>query len=230
MARSAWPSGQLGWATLRGHRGNAVRALGIAAVLWMAFSPLAARSEPAGDDGSSRPRPAVLARGLAAYHRVEQAGLVRNELLTIIDYALPSSQRRLWVIDPASQRVLRREYVAHGRGSSPEGDPDHAVRFGNDEGSHRSSLGTFLTGTVYPGEHGLSLELVGLDSGLNDHAVLRRIVMHPAAYASADFRAKSGGRLGRSWGCPALDPAVARSLIDRIEDGSVVFADFGQGG
>jgi len=196
----------------------------------MAILPLAALGEPAAESASP-PRADVLARALVAYHRVEQAGLVHNELLTVIDYTLPSSQRRLWVIEPASQRVLLHEYVAHGRGSAREDDPDRAVRFGNDEGSHRSSLGTFVTGAVYTGEHGLSLELVGLDPGINDRALERRLVMHAADYASADFRAHSGGRLGRSWGCPALDPAVARSVIDRIEDGSVVYADFGdQGG
>jgi len=196
----------------------------------IAVVPLAARSEPAAER-ASLPRADVLARALAAYHRVEHAGLVHNELLTVIDYTLPSSQRRLWVIEPASLRVLLHEYVAHGRGSARQDDPDRAVRFGNDEGSHRSSLGTFVTGAVYAGEHGLSLELVGLDPGVNDRALERRLVMHAADYAGADFRARSGGRLGRSWGCPALDPAVARSVIDRIEDGSVLYADFaGQGG
>jgi len=188
---------------------------------------LGSRAEAAGP----LPRAEVLERGLAAYARLEAEGRIRNPVLSLIDYGLPSSERRLWVIEPASQRVLLHEYVAHGRGSAREDDPDRAVRFGNDEGSHRSSLGTFLTGGVYMGEHGLSLELVGLDAGVNDRALERRLVMHAADYASADFRAHSGGRLGRSWGCPALDPAIARSVIDRIEDGSVLYADFGgQGG
>ena len=207
-----------------------MRAALVGAATVIAFLPLTARSEPVADR-TSQPRAELLARAMAAYHRVEQTGLVHNELLTVIDYTLPSSQRRLWVIDPISQRILRNEFVAHGRGSARDDDPDRAVRFGNDEGSHRSSLGTFVTGGAYTGEHGLSLELVGLDPGVNDHAAERHIVMHAAAYASADFRARSGGRLGRSWGCPVLDPAVARAVIDRIEDGSVLFADFGsQGG
>ena len=191
--------------------------------LGIAVLPLAALGDPAAE-GASPPRTAVLARALAAYHRVEQAGRVHNALLTVIDYTLPSSQRRLWVIEPASQRVLLHEYVAHGRGSAREDDPDRAVRFGNDEGSHRSSLGTFLTGGVYMGEHGLSLELVGLDAGVNDRALERRLVMHAADYASADFRAHSGGRLGRSWGCPALDRRVSGTIINRIKGGSAVFA------
>ena len=88
----------------------------------------------------------------------------------------------------------------------------------------RSSLGTFLTGATYTGKHGTSLELIGLDPGVNDKAMERRIVMHPAAYVSAGFRAARGGRVGRSWGCPALDPAVAPAIIDCIRNGSLLYA------
>jgi len=177
----------------------------------------------------SRLRPAVLERALHAFARLEAAGRVRNRLLTVIDYALPSSQRRLWVLEPGSLKVLFHEFVAHGKGSSPAWDPDRAVRFGNQMGSFRSSLGTFLTGDAYSGEHGYSLRLEGLDPGLNDLAAQRAIVIHPADYVTTAFRARSGGRLGRSWGCPALDPVVAPAIIDRIQAGSVVYAT-GPGG
>jgi L,D-transpeptidase catalytic domain len=165
----------------------------------------------------------LLEPALAAFRRVERAGLVRTRLLTLIDYARPSSQRRLWVIDPDHLRVLTHEFVAHGRGSAAPEDPDRAVRFGNQPESHRSSLGTFLTGDTYQGKHGHSLKLIGLDRGVNDLAEERRIVIHSADYVSAAFRAQSGGRVGRSWGCPAIDPAVGAGIIDRIQDGSVVY-------
>ena len=32
------------------------------------------------------------------------------------------------------------------------------------------------------------------------------------------------GRLGRSWGCPALDRSVTGRIIDRIKGGTAVFA------
>jgi hypothetical protein len=169
-------------------------------------------------------RPLVLERALRAFARLEASGRVRNRLLTVIDYALPSSQRRLWVLEPRSLKVLFHEFVAHGKGSSPVEDPDRAVRFGNQIGSYRSSLGTFLTGEAYSGQHGYSLRLEGLDPGVNDLAAERAIVIHPAAYVTREFRARSGGRLGRSWGCPALDPAVAPAIIDRIQAGSVIYA------
>ena len=169
------------------------------------------------------PRPDLLDAALAAYHRVEATGLLQNQLLTIIDYSLPSTARRLWVMDAPRRRVLFHEFVAHGSGSAAEEQPEWAVQFGNEPESRRSSLGTFLTGETYTGTHGHSLELIGLDPGLNDRAFERRIVMHPAPYVSATYRALKAGRVGRSWGCPALDPAVAASVIDRIQEGSVVY-------
>jgi len=176
-----------------------------------------------------RLRPLVLEHALHAFQKLEAAGRVRNRLLTVIDYALPSSQRRLWVLEPGSLTILFHEFVAHGKGSAPDAEPDRAVRFGNQIGSFQSSLGTFLTGEAYSGEHGYSLRLEGLDPGVNDRAAERAIVIHPADYVTRAFRARSGGRLGRSWGCPALDPAVAPAIIDRIQAGSVVYAS-GPGG
>lgn len=177
----------------------------------------------AGFDDGGMPRRELLDHALAAYRRVESAGLLHTKLLTVIDYSLPSWDRRLWVLDPVRLRVLFHEFVAHGRGSATEDQPDYAVRFGNEPSSLRSSLGTFLTGSTYTGKHGHSLELIGLEPGVNDKALERRIVMHPADYVSAKFRATKGGRVGRSWGCPALDPVVAPALIDRIQDGSIVY-------
>lgn len=184
---------------------------------------LTPRGAGAAGADSTLPRADLLNRALAVFHRLEVAGRVHNRALTVIDYSLPSSQRRLWVIDPQRVAVLYHEFVSHGRGSTSDEDPDRAVRFGNEPESHRSSLGTFLTGNPYSGKHGHSLELVGLEPGVNDRAEERRIVIHPADYVSAAFRAQSGGRVGRSFGCPALDPAVAPAIIDRIQSGSVVY-------
>jgi len=198
-----------------------VLATALAVVFSLGLGPSAASAGTQGD--AAFPRRDLLELALAAYRRVQDAGLLHTRVLTVIDYSLPSSQRRLWVIDPDRLRVLFHDFVAHGRGSATEEDPDRAVQFGNDPESHRSSLGAFLTGETYTGKHGHSLELIGLEPGVNDRAVERRIVIHPADYVSASFRAQRGGRVGRSWGCPALDPAVAPAIIDRIQDGSVVF-------
>ena len=164
-------------------------------------------------------RPEVLRSALGAYARARKEGMSRRPLLTVIDYSLPSSQRRFWVLDVATGRVLMRELVAHGR----ESGGDLAERFSNRPGSFQSSVGTFVTGDVYRGRHGRSLRLRGLDRGLNDQAEARAIVIHGADYVSDDFVRKMG-RLGRSEGCPALRPAAARRVIDLIRDGTVVYA------
>ena len=65
--------------------------------------------------------------------------------------------------------------------------------------------------------------LSGLEPGVNDLAMERRIVMHGAAYVSPRTVSMLG-RLGRSWGCPALPTGVHRRVIDLIKGGSAVFA------
>lgn len=139
--------------------------------------------------------------------------------LTLIDYSRPSTEPRLWVIDPRTGTVQFSELVAHGRASG-----EHLARsFSNRDGSRQSSLGLFRTAETYQGRHGYSLRLDGLEPGVNDRARSRAIVMHGADYATPEFSARFG-RLGRSWGCPALDPAVHREVIDTIRGGNALFA------
>ncbi|HYU34334.1 MAG TPA: murein L,D-transpeptidase catalytic domain family protein [Thermoanaerobaculia bacterium] len=175
-----------------------------------------------GADGLS---PKVLAMALDAVACAKARGVSgRNDVLTVIDYSLPSTQPRLWVLDLAKGEVLFHELVAHGRGS---GD-NYATRFSNDMNSHQTSLGLFLTGGTYQGGNGYSLKLKGLDKGVNDFAEERAIVMHGAWYVSAE-QARSQGRLGRSWGCPALSEASAPKVITAIKGGSFVFSYAGTG-
>jgi hypothetical protein len=188
-----------------------------------ALLALLAAGASAAEPRDAAPRATLVNGGLSAYTAVRAEGRIQNPVLTLIDYALPSSQRRLWVIEPDSQRVLFHEYVAHGRGSADPERPERAVRFGNESGSFRSSLGAFLTGESYQGMHGHSLRLVGLEPGRNDRAEQRRIVIHPAEYVGRAFRLEHG-RLGRSFGCPALDPAVSTRVIERIRSGSLLYA------
>ena len=149
-----------------------------------------------------------------------QSGAVSDpSTLTVIDYSKSSAAKRLWVFDLRSHALLHEELVAHGKGS---GD-SFATAFSNDPESHQSSLGLFETKDTYSGKNGYSLRLKGLDAGFNDKALARAIVMHGAPYVSEEF-AKSLGRLGRSWGCPALRKAVAHKIIDRIRGNGLLFA------
>jgi L,D-transpeptidase catalytic domain len=162
----------------------------------------------------------VLRLALNAAACAREAGTVtKDRLLTVIDYSRASTEPRLWVLDLASERVLFEELVAHGQGSGE----NYARRFSNLEGSHQTSLGLFRTADTYVGANGYSLRLDGLEPGVNDRARDRAIVMHGAPYV-ADASVRALGRLGRSHGCPALRPAVARTLIDTIKEGSLVFA------
>jgi hypothetical protein len=162
----------------------------------------------------------VLRLALSAAECARQSGTVPDvDLLTVIDYSKASTEPRLWVLDIDSGSVLFEELVAHGRGS---GD-NYATRFSNEQDSHQTSLGLFRTADVYVGSNGYSLRLDGLEGGVNDRARERAIVIHGAPYVN-EATARALGRLGRSWGCPALPLSVARTIIDTIKGGSLVFA------
>jgi hypothetical protein len=164
--------------------------------------------------------PDVLKLALAAVRCAQADGVgTKAQRLAVIDYSRSSLQPRLWVFDLASHRLLYRELVAHGQGSG--GDvPTH---FSNDDESHASSLGLFVTRDAYTGHNGYSLRMDGLEHGINDAAMARAIVIHGAAYVNAES-GRQQGRLGRSWGCPALRSAVAGPIIDVMKDGQFVFA------
>ena len=165
-------------------------------------------------------RAEVLKLALTAAKEAEQKGLVtRDDLLTVIDYSLPLLQPRLFVFDLTSRKLLFRELVAHGRNSGG----DVASQFSNEPGSLESSLGLFVTADTYEGHNGYSLRLRGLEKGINDLAWDRSIVMHGAQYVSREA-IRALGRLGRSWGCPAVSMSVAHKIIDTIRGGSPVFA------
>jgi hypothetical protein len=182
----------------------------------------ASTSAHTGWDGVSRGRldGRVFSLALAAADCAVRAGAVaRPSTLTVIDYSLPSTLPRLWVFDLRSRRLLYEELVAHGVASGE----NFATSFSNDLNSRQTSLGLFVTEGTYVGSNGYSLRLQGLDRGFNDRARERAIVMHGAPYVDAAL-ARAQGRLGRSWGCPALREGIAREVIDRVKGGSLVFA------
>ena len=162
----------------------------------------------------------VFEMALGAASCAVRTGAVGNPTtLTVIDYSKPSSEKRLWVFDLKSRELIYEELVAHGQGSGA----NMATQFSNEPETHQTSLGLFRTDAPYVGKNGYSLRLDGLDKGLNDRARERAIVMHGAPYVSTAF-VKSTGRLGRSWGCPAVSAEVAKALIDRVKGGGLVFA------
>ncbi|PVH24466.1 murein L,D-transpeptidase catalytic domain family protein [Sphingobacterium corticibacter] len=142
----------------------------------------------------------------------------KKELITVIDFTLPSTEKRLYVIDLKNKKLLHHSVVAHGRNTGE----NYATNFSNKHGSFQSSLGFYVTAETYQGGNGYSLRLDGLEKGINDQARARAIVMHGADYCNVNL-AKSMGRLGRSYGCPALPREINAAVINTIKGGSMMY-------
>lgn len=158
----------------------------------------------------------VFEQAYTGFLKIEQR---RKPLLTLVDFSKPSTTERLFVIDIQAGELLYHSHVAHGKGSGGT----YATSFSNQHSSHKSSLGFYLTADTYNGRQtGYSLRLDGLERGINDNARVRGVVVHGADYCDPALIGP-GGRLGRSFGCPALPPALNRPIIDAIKGGSVLY-------
>lgn len=165
-------------------------------------------------------RAEVLRLALDATQCAVDRGLVRHRnVMAVIDYSLPSSEPRLFIFDIVTHKLLFRELVAHGKSSGG----DRAGFFSNSPGSLATSLGLYVTADTYFGNNGYSLRLKGLEEGVNDMAWDRAIVLHGASYVSREA-IRVLGRLGRSWGCPAVRAEIADKVIDTLRGGSPIFA------
>lgn len=142
----------------------------------------------------------------------------KRPVLSIVDLSQPSSRKRLYVIDLSARKLLFHTYVSHGRNSGQL----MAERFSNQHESYQSSLGFYRTLGSYQGKHGLSLQLQGLERGVNDNAFGRAIVLHGAEYVCETI-IRQTGRLGRSQGCPAVSPALSQPIINAVKGGSCLF-------
>ena len=164
-------------------------------------------------------------QGTIKWEAFEQAMQGYNQLspknrniMTIIDFTLPSTDKRMYVLDMKAKKLLYHSVVSHGRNSGE----NYATSFSNRNGSFQSSLGFYYASETYFGGNGYSLRLDGLEKGINDQARPRAIVVHGADYCSTDI-IKSTGRLGRSYGCPALPRELAKPIINTIKGGSLMF-------
>lgn len=141
-----------------------------------------------------------------------------SSVITVVDLSKPSHEKRMWIIDVLTKHLIINTWVAHGSGS---GD-DVATQFSDINDSHQSSLGFYLTDNVYMGKHGKSLRLDGLDEGFNSTARARDIVLHAAKYVG-QRTIDEMGRLGHSFGCPAVAPEVRDRIINTIKGRTVLF-------
>lgn len=162
----------------------------------------------------------VFEKALTGYLNLKGDGKLseNKQLLTVIDFEKPSTEKRLWVLDLAHKQILFNTLVAHGHNSGE----NVATSFSNENESNMSSLGFYVTQGEYYGKHGRSLKLQGVDEGYNDNAMSRSVVMHGADYVSEDF-IKQFGRLGRSLGCPALPMDQYSQIIDTVNGGTCLY-------
>ncbi len=155
---------------------------------------------------------------IKGWKKLKAERAVSSDIISICDFTQSSVNKRLYVIDLRQQKLLFNTLVAHGKNTGEE----YAHSFSNEPSSNKSSLGFYITGKPYNGKHGLSLKLQGIENGFNDKAEDRAIVMHGADYVSQDFVSHEG-RLGRSWGCPAVPFTYNNQIINTIKDGSCLF-------
>ena len=152
------------------------------------------------------------------WEKLRANGEVSKNLISICDFTQSSKNKRLYIIDLASGKLLFNTLVAHGKNTGEE----FAQSFSNQNASNKSSLGFYVTKETYQGQHGLSLKLAGEEPGFNDHAEERSIVMHGADYVCESFICQVG-RLGRSFGCPSVPFELHNQIINTIKDGSCLF-------
>ncbi|MGK7388991.1 MAG: murein L,D-transpeptidase catalytic domain family protein [Candidatus Cyclobacteriaceae bacterium M2_1C_046] len=160
----------------------------------------------------------IFQKGLLGYLKLKEQGKVKNDHLTLIDFRVSSKKKRMWIIDMKQNKVVHHSLVAHGKNSGWD-IPDN---FSNTRNTNKSSLGFYLVSERYIGKYGLSLRLDGMEPGFNSNARTRAIVMHPANYVN-DNIGKSLGRLGRSFGCPAIPYKDSKKVVNMIADKSVMF-------
>jgi hypothetical protein len=169
-------------------------------------------------DSLDIPLPAIN-MAMNGYHALQSKALLKNDsLIALIDFSSPSTEKRFFVLDIKNKQLIKNTWVAHGMKSGE----NSADSFSNRRHSNKSSLGLYLTQETYEGKHGYSLRLKGMSKELNDNARKRAIVIHGASYVSQDFILEHG-RLGRSFGCPAVPMDEVKEVIDLIKGGACLF-------
>jgi len=169
---------------------------------------------------TSNLNPHVVKLALEAFDNSQKLGVpIKKPIVTVIDYSLPSTAKRLWVLDIQQEKILYNSLVAHGKNSGG----NYTTSFSNHFRSLKTSLGVFLTENTYFGRNGYSLRIKGLEKGFNENAKARAIVIHGAPYVNKQF-AKTVGRIGRSGGCQAIEKDLALPIINTIKSGTLVLS------
>jgi hypothetical protein len=159
----------------------------------------------------------AMSYAIKGFEELKNKGVIQEDVLTVIDFSQPSTNKRMYILDVKNGKVLYNTYVAHGKNTGVQ----KAERFSNRIESLQSSLGFYVTKNTYSGKHGLSLKLDGQEAGWNDNAEARAVVVHGAQYIGSG-RANAA-YMGRSFGCPAVPQSQAKTVINLIKGGTCMF-------
>ena len=162
---------------------------------------------------------AIFEQAMNGYYNIRKQDTVLSDkkVITILDFTKSIDEKRLYTIDLENRKVLFHTLAAHGIRSGT----DFADRYSNINDSNMSSEGFMVTGNTYHGVMGYSLVLNGLDEGINDLVDFRNVVMHPARATARN--GKETAKIGRSLGCPSIDPVYSKEVIDTVKDGTLVY-------
>jgi hypothetical protein len=159
--------------------------------------------------------PTAFQKSLAGFQRYRG----RKSILSIVDFSIPSDQKRFFVIDLEKKKLLLSTWVAHGKNTGML----VAEHFSNKPHSNQSSPGFYRVGSrITSPKHGPALLLFGLEKGINDKALEREIILHGAPYVGEGF-IRQFGRCGRSHGCPAIPNELMPTVAPLLADGSLLF-------
>ena len=164
--------------------------------------------------------PPLLQKALAAMDNHKNY-IVNRDRLALVDFSLASRERRFYLVDLEGGQIEHMWLVAHGKGSDLA-NTGYLQRFSNDPGSNASSRGAYVTATPYYGKHGRSQRLIGLDSE-NNMALDRAIVIHGAGYVDPEMIGEHG-RIGRSFGCFAVEDGEVSRVMSELGEGRLLYA------
>ncbi len=150
--------------------------------------------------------------GVSIYHP-------EKKFIAIVDFSKASNQKRLFIIDLEKRKLVLNTFVAHGKNSGAL----MATTFSNKPQSFMSSPGFYrVCDVIQSPKHGEALLLEGLEKGINDNARSREIIIHGADYVCEQF-IKTTGRLGRSYGCPAVPRNEMHQVSQYLSGGSLLY-------
>jgi hypothetical protein len=171
--------------------------------------------------------PEVKTKAIQAYERYKNDSRIKeHSRIIVVDYTKHSRYKRLYVVSLSSGEAYLSYRTAHGINSSDPKNPAKSISFSNKVMSKKSSIGAAVTGSAYYGKYGKSLNLHGLEK-TNSNMFVRRIVIHKSKYVTNTYL-KKHGRIGRSWGCPAVTKEAMKRLLALAEKGTFVYFYGGQ--